>query len=83
MKRHYLNSGAQIAYSAILRNNNSKLYVELSQSGDNIVAYESETDLIHHMNVPEGISKVEDLCDGDEVSIKHSAVETTSIYHVK
>lgn len=83
MKRHCLNSGAVVVYSAILRNNDTELHVELSQSGDNIVAYESETDLIHDLNVPEGVDKVEDLRNGDEVSIKHSIVETASIYKVK
>lgn len=80
---HYLNSGTIVAYSADLRNNNRILYVELSQSGDNIVAYESETDLIHYLNVPEGVVKIEDLRDGDTVSIEHSTAETASIYQGK
>lgn len=83
LKCHYLDSGARMAYSAILRNNDRRLYVELSQSGDNIVAYESETDLIHHLNVPEGVAKIEDLHDGDEVSIKLPVAETASIYQFK
>ena len=83
LKRHCLNSGAIVACSAILRNNDRILHVELSQSGDNIVAYESETDLIHHLNVPKGVAKVDDLRDGDEISIKHSVVETAPIYQPK
>lgn len=83
LKRHCLNSGAMVAYSAILRNNDRMLLVELSQSGDNIVAYESETGLIYHLNVPKGVAKVDDLRDGDEVSIKHSVVETATIYQPK
>ena len=80
MQCHVLDNGARVGYSATLKDGSNRMYVEFSQSGNNIVAYESATDLIHQLILPDGINKIEDLRTGHKVSIRVSAEETASHY---
>ena len=65
---------------AIEKIGEERRFVEFSQSGPNIVAYEKETDLIHHLNLPEGINRIEDLLNGHEVAFRISIEETAKHY---
>ena len=80
MQRHVLDNGTKVMYTAVLNNGNARRSVEFSQSGPNIVAYEKETDLIHHLNLPNGINGIEDLLNGHEVSFRISTEETAKHY---
>lgn len=56
-------------YSATLVNENKKLAVTLSQNGDTIVAYESSTNSIYDLRVPDTIHNIKDLRNGDRIDI--------------
>ena len=80
MRCHHLNNGINVVSPAVLSNGEERRFVEFSQSGPNIVAYEKETDLIHHLNLPEGINRIEDLLNGYEVAFRISTEETAKHY---
>ena len=80
MQCHHLNNGINVVYTAVLSNGEERRFVEFSQSGSNIVAYEKETDLIHHLNLPEGINRIEDLLNGHEVAFRISIEESAKHY---
>lgn len=80
MQRIFLNNGTSVVYTAVLNNGNERRNVEFSQSGSNVVAYEKETDLIHQLILPDGISRIDDLLNGHEVSFRISTEETAKYY---